>query len=112
MMAQGEQEKLAEVDQLVEMLVLLEEVFVQCSEGKGLFGGDKIGYLDIALGGFLGWFKAVVELCDVKLLDEAKTPGLVGWAERFCSDDAVKDVIPKTDELLEFAKQFLLKAKA
>ncbi|XP_057485130.1 glutathione S-transferase U18-like [Actinidia eriantha] len=110
--AQGEQEKLAAVDQFVEMLILLEEVFVKCSEGKGLFGGDKIGYLDIALGGFLGWFKAVVELYDVKLLDEAKTPGLVGWAERFCSDDAVKDVIPKTEELLEFAKQFLLKAQA
>ena len=111
-MAQGEQEKLAAVDQLVDMLVLLEEVFVKCSEGKGLFGGDKIGYLDIALGGFLGWFKAIVELYDVKVLDEAKTPGLVGWAERFCLDDAVKDVIPKTEELLEFAKQLLLKAKA
>ncbi|GFY87562.1 glutathione S-transferase family protein [Actinidia rufa] len=96
--------KLAAVDQFVGMLVLLEEVFVKCSEGKGLFCGDKIGYLDIALGGFLGWLKVAVELYDVKLLDEAKTPGLVGWAERFCSDDAVKDVIPKTEELLEFAK--------
>ncbi|GFZ21486.1 glutathione S-transferase TAU 16 [Actinidia rufa] len=80
----------------LEALMMAQEDAVKA---RACLVGTKLGYLDIALGGFLGRFKAVVELCDVKLLDEAKTPGLVGWAERFCSDAAVKDVIPKTDEL-------------
>ncbi|KAH7834510.1 hypothetical protein Vadar_016823 [Vaccinium darrowii] len=110
-LAKGEAEKLAAANRLFEMLVLLEEVFAKCSEGgKGFFGGDKIGYLDIALGGFLGWLKAVERLVGVMLLDGKKTPELVGWAERFCADDAVKGVIPETEELLEFAEKSLPKA--
>ncbi|KAG5521424.1 hypothetical protein RHGRI_033854 [Rhododendron griersonianum] len=93
------------------MLGLLEEVFVNCSTegGKGFFGGDKIGYLDIALGGFLGWLKAMEKLVGVKLLDEKRTPELMGLAERFIADNAVKGVIPETEELLEFAKKSCLK---
>ncbi|GMP58665.1 hypothetical protein CsSME_00022252 [Camellia sinensis var. sinensis] len=80
------------------------------SEGNcNFFGGDSIGYVDIALGCFLGWFKAREKMFDVKVLDIAKTPRLVEWAERFCSDDAVKDVIPETEKLLEFAKVNLMK---
>ncbi|KAI8022540.1 Glutathione S-transferase U17 [Camellia lanceoleosa] len=76
-----------------------------CSEGNGnFFGGDSIGYVDIALGCFLGWFKAREKMFDVKVLDITKTPRLVEWADRFSSDDAVKDVIPETEKLLEFAK--------
>ncbi|GFS40388.1 glutathione S-transferase TAU 15 [Actinidia rufa] len=101
-------EKLALINQLVGGLVLLEEVFVKSCKGKGFFGGDSIGYLDIALGCFLGWLKAAEKLADVKLLDETKMPRLAGWAERFCSDDAVKDVMPGAEELSEFAKKFLL----
>ncbi|KAI8023678.1 Glutathione S-transferase U17 [Camellia lanceoleosa] len=109
--AKGEEERLEAVDKLVAMLVLLEKYFINCSsEGNGnFFGGDSIGYVDIALGCFLGWFKAREKMFDVKVLDIAKTPRLVEWAERFCSDDAVKDVIPETEKLLEFAKVNLMK---
>ncbi|KAL6983446.1 Glutathione S-transferase U17 [Sarracenia purpurea var. burkii] len=110
--AKGEEEKLAAVNQTIEGLVLLEEVFAKTSKGKDFFGGDHIGYIDIALGSFLGWLKATEKLADVKLLDKTKIPGLVRWAERFCSAAEVKDVIPKTEELLEFAKKFLLKPQA
>lgn len=110
-MAKGDVEKSEASNQLFEMLVLLEGVFVKCSEGgkNGFFGGDKIGYLDIALGCFLGWLKAMEKLVGVKLFDAEKTPELVGWAERFCADDAVKGVIPDIEELLEFTNNFLRK---
>ncbi|XP_058192640.1 glutathione S-transferase U17-like [Rhododendron vialii] len=103
-MTHEEEAKLAAIERVVEGLALLEEAFEKCSKGKSFFGGDSIGYLDIAFGCFLGWLRATEKIADVKLLDEAKMPGLVGWAQRFCSDDAVKDVMPKTDMLVEIAK--------
>ncbi|GMP58661.1 hypothetical protein CsSME_00022249 [Camellia sinensis var. sinensis] len=109
--AGGEEERLAAVDKVVAMLVLLEEYFINCSsEGNGnFFGGDNIGYVDIALGCFLGWFKVMEKMLNLKVLDITKTPCLVKWAERFCSDDAVKNAIPETEQLLEFAKIHLMK---
>ncbi|RWW11226.1 hypothetical protein GW17_00025174 [Ensete ventricosum] len=83
---------------------LMEEAFERLSKGKGFFGGDAIGYLDIALGCFLGWFKVCEEVTGLKFLDEEKSPLLVGWAERFCSDEAVKDVMPENERLEEYTK--------
>ncbi|XP_059648914.1 glutathione S-transferase U17-like [Cornus florida] len=108
---QGEEAKAAAVERLVEGLALLEEAFVKCSKGKAFFGGDSIGYLDIAFGSFLGGLRVAEKIGGVALLDEAKTPGLVGWAERFSSDDAVKGVILETEKLIEFFKMRQAMAK-
>ncbi|KAH7857858.1 hypothetical protein Vadar_017185 [Vaccinium darrowii] len=111
-MAQEEEAKVAAIERVVEGLALLEEAFAKCSKGKSFFSGDSIGYLDIAFGCFLGWLRATEKIADLKLLDKAKTPGLVGWAERFCSNDAVKDVMPKTDMLVEIAMILRAMSKA
>ncbi|KAJ6842074.1 glutathione S-transferase U17-like [Iris pallida] len=74
------------------------------SNGKGFFGGEAIGYLDIALGSYLGWLKATEKMTGIDFLDQAKTPLLLGWADRFCSHAAVREVMPETDRLVEFAK--------
>ncbi|XP_075657493.1 glutathione S-transferase U17-like [Castanea sativa] len=108
--AQGEERK-AFLDQVTEGLALLEEAFGKCSKGKAFFGGDRIGLLDIAFGSFLGWLKVTEKVNGVKLLDEAKTPGLVKWAEMFCADAAVKNVMPETEKLLEFSKVLAAKMK-
>lgn len=83
---------------------LLEEAFEKCSKGKSFFSGDSIGLLDIALGCFLGWIKATEKMTGVKILDPETVPHLVGWAERFCADSAVKEVMPETEKLIAFAK--------
>ncbi|THU65808.1 hypothetical protein C4D60_Mb05t07560 [Musa balbisiana] len=85
-------------DRVAEVLQLLEEAFAACSHGKDYFGGDTIGYVDIALGSYLGWMKTVEEIKNVRLLDEKKVPLLVGWAERFLQDKAVKEVTLEIDE--------------
>ncbi|BAH94973.1 Os10g0525500, partial [Oryza sativa Japonica Group] len=90
----------------------LEEAFVKCSQGKKYFGGDKIGYLDIALGSFLGWIKAVEKFAGVELLDEAKVPNLAAWADRFCAHPAVVDAMPDADKLVEFAVKHAASMKA
>ncbi|KAK3038594.1 hypothetical protein RJ639_027257 [Escallonia herrerae] len=110
--AQGEEAKAALIEKIVEGLALLEAAFAECSKGKAYFGGDSIGFLDIAFGSFLGWVKVVEIMADVKLLDEAEIPGLAGWAVRFSSNDAVKDVLPEPEKLIEFFKMFQARVKA
>uniref|UniRef100_A0A0E0M8V5 glutathione transferase n=1 Tax=Oryza punctata TaxID=4537 RepID=A0A0E0M8V5_ORYPU len=89
-------------DEMTTALLYLEEAFVKCSKGQQYFAGDSIGYLDIALGSHLGWIKAVEKIAGVELLDEAKVPNLVAWADRFCAHPAVVDVMPDVDILVEF----------
>ncbi|KAG5521084.1 hypothetical protein RHGRI_033592 [Rhododendron griersonianum] len=107
-----EEAKKAALEQVVEGLALLDDAFVKCSKGKAFFGGDRIGYLDIALGCFLGWVRVTEKTSRLKLLDESKTPHLVKWADSFCADASVKDFMPETDKLAEFAKVLMAKFKA
>jgi glutathione S-transferase len=102
--AQGEEARKAVLDQLGEGIALLEEAFGKCSKGKAFFGGDRIGLLDIAFGSLLGWLRATEKMSGLKLLHEAKTPGLLKWADTFCADAAVKGVMPETEKLVEFSK--------
>ncbi|KAG8366259.1 hypothetical protein BUALT_Bualt17G0057800 [Buddleja alternifolia] len=103
-MSQGEEVKKAALEDGIHGLVLLEEAFTKCSKGKKFFGGDKIGYLDIALGCFLVWVRVIEIMANVSLIDEYTTPQLFKWAQDFCADDAVKDVLPETDKLMEFVQ--------
>ncbi|PHT34036.1 Glutathione S-transferase U17 [Capsicum baccatum] len=109
--AQGEDAKMAATELLVEGLVLLEDIFKNCSKGKTFFGGDIIGYLDIALGCFLGWLRVTDKMNNVTLIHESKTPCLYKWAEDFCADSAVKDVMPETDKLADAAKVITAKTR-
>ncbi|KAG2707320.1 hypothetical protein I3760_05G143300 [Carya illinoinensis] len=106
--AEGERTA-ALIDQVTEGLVLLEEAF--CNKKAAFFGGDHIGFLDIALGSMLGWLRVTENMVGVKLLDEAKTPWLVQWAENFCADAAVKGPMPQTEKLVEFAKGLLTRMR-
>ncbi|KAL0421207.1 UNVERIFIED_CONTAM: Glutathione S-transferase U17 [Sesamum latifolium] len=109
---EGEEERTELKQKLSEGLVSLEEAFVSCSEGKDFFGGDSIGYLDIVLGSCLGWLRVTEIVLELELLDRTKIPQLVKWADRFSSENAVKDVLPETEKLLELYRmiQALLKA--
>ncbi|PIN15203.1 Glutathione S-transferase [Handroanthus impetiginosus] len=90
------------VAKIFEGLILLEEAFAKCSKGKPFFGGDNIGYVDIVLGSYLGWINVTEVTLGLKLLEESRTPGLAGWAERFRLHNAVKDFVPEAHKLIEF----------
>ncbi|CAK9163814.1 unnamed protein product [Ilex paraguariensis] len=94
----GEEGKAMIIEKIVEGLVMLEEVF---GKVKAFFGGDSIGYLDIALGCYLRWLRVLEITVKVKLLIEAKTPKLLGWVERFCANDDVNYVLPEPAKLIE-----------
>jgi glutathione S-transferase len=91
-----------EAEKMASILQLLEEAFEKCSKGKSFFGGDNIGYLDISVGSYLGWIKAVEKIVGIRFLNEEKVPGLAAWSERFCAHDAVKEIMPDSDKLVEF----------
>ncbi|KAL9262054.1 Glutathione S-transferase U17-like protein [Drosera capensis] len=102
--ANEDEAKAAAVALFKEGLSLLEEALVKMSKGKKFFGGDEIGYMDIAFGCYISWFKVTEIVSNVKLFDESATPHLVAWIHSFSSHPAVKDVMPETDKLMEFAK--------
>nr|GLL32010.1 glutathione S-transferase U17-like [Ipomoea trifida] len=56
-------------------------------------------------------FYGLIVTVRIKFLDEAKVPGLANWAEDFCADDAVKDVMPSTEKLAEFAMKIFTHMK-
>lgn len=92
----------AAVEEATQGMALLEDVFVKCSEGGNFFGGEKIGYLDIALGCLLAWLRVIQIKANISFLDESTTPNLFRWALHFSADAAVKDVLPATERLLAF----------
>lgn len=83
---------------------LFEEAFVELSQGKPFFGGDHIGFLDIAFGCNLCWIENTEITSGVKLIDKATTPNLLNWSKSFLQDPAVSLVMPDKDKLLEFSK--------
>lgn len=99
LVAESEDAKKVKIAELEKRLVLFEGEFRKSSNGKAFFGGDNIGYLDIAIGSFLVSLEAIERFSGIKLLNESKTPCLIQWADRFSSHAAVKDVLPDADKL-------------
>ncbi|KAK9116934.1 hypothetical protein Sjap_015881 [Stephania japonica] len=110
--ARSAEAKVEALDKTKVGLKRIEDLFKDFSKGEKFFGGVRIGYLDIVVGSYLGWVKMAETITKVKLLDKEKMPGLVGWVERFCAHKAVKDVMPETDKLIEFAEKMLSKPRS
>ncbi|XP_042047293.1 glutathione S-transferase U17-like [Salvia splendens] len=105
--AEEEEAKRLVFEKVLESFALLEEAFITISKGKAFFGGDTVGYLDIALGSFVGYLRVSEMLnANYKIVDETKTPRLAGWAERLYSDSLVKDAMLDPQMLLESLTKF------
>ncbi|GAA0153650.1 transferase [Lithospermum erythrorhizon] len=110
--ARGEEAMGNIAKKMSEGLFPLEDAYVKCSKGKTFFGGESIGYLDIALGGILAWLKVIEIMANMKILDETKVPNLVKWADKFRQDPSVKGVIPAAEKLIEFFSMFTANEQA
>eukprot|EP00253_Pinus_taeda_P029839 PITA_29839 len=108
LMVQGEKQQKA-VQELVANFVVLEEALRTSPgfSGKLYFGGDKIGFVDIALGGLSAFVKALEKVTNSVLIDAAKMPLLSAWMDRFCKADGVKEIMPDTAMLREFISEFI-----
>nr|CAB3477349.1 unnamed protein product [Digitaria exilis] len=97
-------DKAEAAEKVASALGQLEEAFAACSKGQGFFAGDDVGFLDIVLGSYVGWFRAAEQITGKPVLDEARTPRLAAWAARFCAHEAVGDLMPDAGRLVEFGE--------
>uniref|UniRef100_A0A0D9XLT1 glutathione transferase n=1 Tax=Leersia perrieri TaxID=77586 RepID=A0A0D9XLT1_9ORYZ len=104
-----EEEREVAVAHAVAALETLEGAFVECSKGKKpFFGGERIEFVDVVLGGYLGWFTAIERLIGRRLIDPARTPALAAWEDRFRATDVAKSVVSDdADKMLEFRRILL-----
>ncbi|CAL5196957.1 unnamed protein product [Lathyrus oleraceus] len=107
-----EEERKPYFEVMEEVVERMEDAFEKCSKGKPFFGGDRIGYLDVAFGSFLGWLSVIENEYERKVLVEEKSPNLVKWAERFIADPAVVGLIPETERLVKLSKALQIKWRA
>ncbi|KAF8671088.1 hypothetical protein HU200_050372 [Digitaria exilis] len=97
---------LAAVDTLEGVLAGAE----QRSGGKGWFGGDGVGFVDLALGGFVPGIQASEPTTGLRIVDPARAPRLAAWVDRFCALDAARAAMPPVDRLVEMGKKRLAEA--
>lgn len=107
--AATEEMKAEKIADALAALEQLEGVFKNCSAGKGFFGGDSIGFLDVTLGCYLTSIKVAEKMSGAKLLDKTKIPLLVDWEKRFLAVDFMKRVLPSVERVEELAR--MLRAK-
>lgn len=70
--------------------------------GGRFFGGESIGYLDIAVGWIAYWLPVIEEVGQMRILDPHKFPLVSSWAESFLNHPAIKDSLPPRDKMLHY----------
>ncbi|KAF7113743.1 hypothetical protein RHSIM_RhsimUnG0107800 [Rhododendron simsii] len=97
MCTQGE-EKETNRKQAVESLENIEQELIK---GKSkFFGGESIGYVDIALGLISYWLPVWEEVGSMTIADPTRFPGTAGWTENFRSHPTVKDKLQPRDKII------------
>ncbi|XP_044510475.1 glutathione S-transferase U7-like [Mangifera indica] len=84
------------LQEAMENLKFLEENL----KGKKFFGGEKIGYLDIALGWLANLVSLFEEIIDIKIIDKERFPLLFGWIQEFSQAPIIKESWPPHDKML------------
>lgn len=96
----AEQEQAAK--ELRENLKTLESAL----EGKHFFGGETIGFLDIAVGWIGCWARMNEEVAGVNMIDGEMMPLLSAWFQKFLELPIIKECLPPQDKLLVHTKEF------
>lgn len=67
---------------------------------KSYFGGDKLGFVDVALIPFYTWFKGYETFSNLNI--EKECPKFIGWAKRCMKIESVSKSIPDQDKVYQF----------
>lgn len=110
-MTKGEAQEEAKRE-LVESLMLIEGALKEFSGGKTYFGGETLGFLDIAFIPLTGWFYTYETLGKFKIPLEDKCPCLKAWMKACMERDSVNRLLPRPEKILkdyaiEFRKKYV-----
>ncbi|XP_073142154.1 glutathione transferase GST 23-like [Henckelia pumila] len=94
--SQGKEKEEA-ITSSVENLKLVEDQL----KGKKFFGGDTIGYLDIAYGWMANLISILEEVAELTILDAEIFPLLSAWMNNFSDDPVIKELWPPRDRMVE-----------
>ncbi|PRQ55723.1 putative glutathione transferase [Rosa chinensis] len=73
---------------------------------KQFFGGESIGFVDIAAGWIGIWARMNEEIAERNLIDTETMPLLDAWFRRFLEVPIIKECPPPQDKLLEHMNGF------
>ncbi|KAI5059354.1 hypothetical protein GOP47_0026109 [Adiantum capillus-veneris] len=98
----------------IEVLETLDGALGDVFGGGPFFGGQSIGFVDIALAPFLCWFEVYEALGEFKVWEAAKCPLLSKWAEAVWEVPCVKEAlsIAPPHKLVEFVQAMRKKMQA
>ncbi|KAJ6918316.1 glutathione S-transferase [Populus alba x Populus x berolinensis] len=94
--AEGEEEEAAKTD-FIDCLKLLEGEL----GAKPYFGGETLGFVDVALVPFYCWFHAYETMANFRI--EAECPKLVAWCKRCMQKDSVSKSLADPQKIYNFA---------
>ncbi|XP_073291369.1 glutathione transferase GST 23-like [Primulina huaijiensis] len=94
--SQGKEQEEA-VTSAMENLKLVEDQL----KGKKFFGGDTIGYLDIAFGWMANSISILEEIAELTLLDAEIFLLLSAWMNNFSDNPTIKESWPPHDRMIE-----------
>lgn len=95
--AKGEEKEKA-IESAKESLSFLEKQI----EGKTFFGGEKIGFLDLAAGWIPLCLGVMEQVGEMKLFDAEKFPFLHEWSQNFIQSPLIKEALPPRERLLSY----------
>lgn len=71
-------------------------------KGRRFFGGDTVGYMDIAACVLAPWLSVLEEVNGVTVVEEEEYPALRRWSKEYNSYEALKQCIPDRDRLVDY----------
>ncbi|TVU08139.1 hypothetical protein EJB05_41528, partial [Eragrostis curvula] len=71
-------------------------------DGKRFFGGDSLGFLDIAACALAIWLDVMQEAHGFRLVGDGEFPALRRWAKEYTAHEAVKKCLPDRDRLVAY----------
>ncbi|KGN63854.1 probable glutathione S-transferase [Cucumis sativus] len=97
--AEGEEKEKA-VEAAIQNLALLDKEI----QGKKFFGGEQIGYLDLAAGWICHWLNVLDEVGEMNVFDRERVPSLHEWAQNFIHVPVIKESLPPRETLVNYFK--------
>ncbi|XP_043696297.1 probable glutathione S-transferase [Telopea speciosissima] len=72
---------------------------------KKFFGGETIGYADLAFGGLTHWLGVMEDIVEVKLVEPHSFPRLHAWIHNFKQVPFIRDNLPDRDQMFLLFKR-------